>query len=228
MGSAYSGTSVTSFPQTLDNRSLDALKDEIASFAGGQTRKDTLVRAQEALFEAIRVFNAWSWTFNRVTEDITLVAATADYTLSSNWRNPLRAQMVDSSNDTRDDVSWIKWSDWVSMFPDQSNTGSIPLFYTAINIHETGQVTVDPVPATTLTWPTLRLFYHRRIETPSSGDDVLEVPEEIEQAIFDEAVWRFLRKLKSFREARDAQAAALISKSMVSAEYRDFEDYYGA
>ena len=75
---------------------------------------------------------------------------------------------------------------------------------------------------------TLRLFYHRRIEAPSSGSDVLEVPEEIEQAIFDEAVWRFLRKIKTFREARDAQASALISTSLVTVEYRDFEDYYGS
>ena len=114
------------------------------------------------------------------------------------------------------------------MFPDQSSTGSIPLLYTAINIHETGQLTVDPVPAATLTYPTLRLFYHRRIEAPSGGGDVLEVPEEVEQAIFDEAIWRFLRKMKTFREAREAQASAIVSRAQLSQEYRDFEDYYGS
>jgi len=228
MGSSYSGASVTSFPQTLNNRSLDALKDELASFSGGQTRKDILKRAQEAIFEAVYAFNATPWTFNRVTEDITLVAAQSEYTLSSNWRNPLRAQMVDSSSKTRDTVEWLPWVSWVSRFPDQSTTGSIPLMYTAFNIHETGQITVDPVPASTLTYPTLRLFYHRRIEVPSNGADILEVPQEVEQAIFDEAIWRFLRKMKTFREAKDAQVAALLSRSAITFEYADFEDYYGS
>lgn len=228
MGSSYSGTSATSFPQTLNNRTLDAIKNELASFSGGQTRKDILIRAQEAIFEAVYTFNATPWTFNRVSEDITLIADQSEYSLQSNWRNPLRAQMVDSSSKTRQDVQWIPWVVWVSQYPDQSTTGSMPLTYTAINIHETGQITVDPVPATTLTYPTLRLFYHRRIEVPSSGNDILEVPQEVEQAIFDESVWRFLRKIKTFREARDAQAAALLSRSAITFEYADFEDYHGA
>jgi hypothetical protein len=136
--------------------------------------------------------------------------------------------MVDSNSATREDVSWIPWSVWVSDYPDQSNTGSIPLVYTARNIHQTGQVTVDPVPASSLTYPTLRLFYHRRIVFPTSGNSVLNVPEEVEQAIFEDAVWLYLRKVKTFREARDARAEALLSKSAIMFEYLDFEDYHGA
>ena len=225
----YAGAAPSNFPQTSKNRPISSMMEELASFTGGQLRDDTLKRAREAIFESIRGFNSWAWTFNRVTEDIALTAngSTPDYTLTQDWRSPLRAQMVDSSNNTRDEVSWIEWGDWASRFPDQSTTGSIPLLYTARNIHETGQVTVDPVPATTLTYPTLRLFYHRRILCPADGA-VINVPTEIEQAIFDEAIWRFMRKVKTFREAREAQSAAIFSKAAITQEYRDYGDYYGA
>ncbi len=225
----YAGATVTNFPQTSKGRVISSMMDELASFTGGKSRPDILDRAREAIFEEIRSFNSWAWTFNRVTEDITLTAdgATPNYTLAADWRNPLRAQMVDSSSKTRDDVTWIEWGDWVSMFPDQSTTGSMPQFYTARNIHETGLVTVDPVPATTLTYPTLRLYYHRRILCPADNE-AINVPTEIEQAIFDGAVWRFLRKVKSFRDAREALGSAILSKAMITQEYRDYGDYYGA
>ena len=225
---SYAGTAASNFPQTSKNRTLDSLKKELASFIDGDARDKNLDKAQQAIFEEIRSFNSWAWKFNRVTEDITLVAATADYTLKQDWRNPLRAQMVDSSGNTRTDVDWIDWSEWVSFLPDQSTTGSMPLNYTARNIHETGQITVDPVPASTLTYPTLRLFYHRRILCPATGGTPINVPTEVEQAIFDGAIWRFLRKVKSFRDAREALGSALIAKAEITQEYRDFEDYHGS
>ena len=224
---ATSASAAADFPQTSKGRPISSMMEELASFAGGQLRDDTLDRAREAIFEEIRSFNSWLWSFNRVTEDITLVASTADYTLKQDWRKQLRAQMVDSSGNTRDEVSWIEWSDWVSRFPDQSTTGSIPLLYTTRNLHETGLVTVDPVPASTLTYPTLRLFYFRRILCPADGA-VINVPSEVEQVIFEGAIWRFLRKVKSFRDAREAQSAAMLSKALITQEYRDYGDYYGA
>ena len=228
MGSGYTGSGAASnFPQTSKNRPVSSIIEELASFTGGQSREDIPVRAREALFEEIRSYNSWKWTFNRVKEDLTLVASTADYTLSQDFRSPLRGQMVDSSSKTRCEVSWIDWSDWASEVPDQSSTGSMPLLYTARNIHENGLVTVDPVPASTLTYPTLRLFYHRRILCPADNE-VINVPTEVEQAIFDGAIWRFLRKIGTFRDAREALASALLSKAQITQEYRDYEDYYGA
>lgn len=229
MGSGYTGTTPTAATtQTSVNRTVDELKDEIASFTGGQDRKKNLDKAEQALRESVRRFNAEKWTFNRVKEDITLVAAQADYDLSSDFRNALRAQMVDSSGKTRQDVTWVPWSSWVKDFPDQSTTGSMPIMYTARNIHITGQITVDPVPASSLTYPTLRLFYHKRIVFPATGSGTIDVPTEMEQAIFEDAVWMYLRKVKTFKDAREARVEALISKSNVMYEYVDFEDYYGA
>ena len=229
----YSGSvsASSSFPQTGKNRSVSELMSEIAGFTGGAERLDVQNQARQALFEAIRSFNAWAWVFNRVTEDIALatpVSGTdADYDLAENWRSPLRAQLVDSSSNTREHVEWIPWAIWITELPDQSTTGATPLYYTARNIHETGRITVDPPPASTLTYPTLRLFYHRRILCPADTS-VINVPTEIEQAIFDEAVWRFLRKKKTFKEAAEAKHAAIMSKSEIQFEYRDFEDYHGA
>jgi len=224
----YKGSTQTSFPQVSDNRSLGALVTELAQYSGGENRDDVQAKARASIFAAIRQFNQVYWTFNRLSQDLTLVASTATYTLNSRFARQHRAQMVDSSSKTREDVGWIPWELWVSSFPDQSTTGSMPLFYTAHNTHETGLITVDPVPASSLTYPTLRIFYFRWIALPSGDNDSIDCPSVVEQAIFDMAVFIFLSKVRGFRESRESLGQALLSRAAVEREYRDFEDYHGA
>jgi len=224
----YAGSTSSTFPQTSKNRTLDELEAELADFTGGKLRDDIKDRARRSIFEAIRAFNQTYWTFNIVTEDHTLVAATAAYTSNAKFARQYRAHMVDSSGDTREEVEWIPWELWSSRFPAQNTTGSVPLFYTARNLHETGQIIVDPVPASTLTYPTLRMYYFRWIDCPNGGGDVIECPAVVEQAIMDEAIYRFIRKVRGFREAREAKTDALLSRLAVEREYRAYEDYHGA
>ena len=224
----YTGTTAATFPQTSNNRSLDGMVSELAQYSGGEDRADVQDKARASILAAIREFNQVYWAFNLVTQDHTLVAGTANYTLNSQFARQHRAQMVDSNSKTSEEVEWIPWELWASKYPDQSSTGSMPLYYTARNLHETGQITIDPVPAATLTYPTLRIFYFRWIDSPSSGSDKIECPSVVEAAIFDTAIYKFLSKVKGFRESRDAMGSALLSRAAVEREYRAFEDYYGA
>jgi len=217
------------FPQDNSNRSLSSMALEIVGFSGGRARADLNDRAKESLRQAVREFNALKWTFNRVVEDITLSEPAADtvgeYDLANDFRNPIRAQLVDADNFTQESLCWIDWREWSYFLADQSTTTSSPQYYTARNIHEVGRLIIDAPAAATLTWPTLRVFYHRRIVNPTADNAVWNVPTEVEEAMFQRATALFLAKVKSFQDARDATLQASILKAQIEFEYRDWEDF---
>ena len=221
------GTTASNYPQTSNNDTVSAILEEIAEYEGGGSRDAIINRARRCLRRATREFNAMVWKFNRITEDITLSAEVSgtvgEYDLAANFYRPLRAQMVDSDDKTRETVEWIEWRDWARYVPDQSTTGSMPLAYTARNIHLVGRVIVDPPPATTLTYPTMRLFYFRRIAFPADNE-VFNVPAEFQDALVQRAIFHFISKVRSFREATIAgQSASGIHQQMIEV-YRDWED----
>ena len=224
----YTGGSGSSsnFPQTSKNRNRGDLKDEIADYSGGGDRGDVLLQAGRSLNQSIREFNSRAWNFNRVTEDLTLASpvsgTVAEYLLNEAFRNPIVAQTVDSNSKTRCVVRWVPWRVWAAEIPDQSATGSIPLAYTARNIHEVGRVIVDPPPATVLTYPTMRVFFHREITCPTADGSIINVPSAVEEAILQKAVALFISKKRSFRDARDAFQMAEILRTRVE---RDWGDY---
>ena len=218
-------TPTSSFPQTAYNRTFGEAKDELAQYSGGAARSDILVRAGSSYLSAVREFNDIPWKFNRMVDDITLVAGTADYTLENDFRDPMRAIMVDSDSKTREEVMWVPYQEWVYHLPDQSTTGSMPLYYTIRNAHLTGLVTVDPVPATGITYPTLRVHYHRRIALPVADSEKVNVPVEVDEAIFSRAVALFLAKVRNHKEAGEANVEAAIRRARVENEHRDWEDF---
>ena len=212
------------FPHTASGRNRDELTREIADHLGGGSQGDVRVIAGKSLDDAVRYFNAWAWKFNRVTQDITLVADDDDYLLNSNFRSPWTAMMVDSNDKTRGRVTWVPYNTWTLKHPDQSATSSVPMHYTALNTHETGLVLVDPTPGTNITWPTMRITYHRRIVLASANDAILNVPVEFEDAIFLEAVARFIKKRKTAAEAREDFVVARLARIELEHENRDYPD----
>lgn len=217
--------SAAQFPQTSDNRTIGEAKTELAMYSGGQARTDILDRAGHAYRRAIREFNDVPWKFNRMTDDIELVADTADYQLENDFRNPIRAIMVDADNNTRESVAWVKYEEWVYHLPDQSTTGSMPLLYTVRNAHETGLLTVDPIPASSLSYPTLRVHYHRRIEIPEDDAERVNAPVEVEEAIFARALAIFMSMVRTPREAGEYSVEAAVRRARVEIEHRDWEDF---
>ncbi len=215
----------SAFPQVADNRTLGEAKLELAQYSGGGARDDILSRAGTSYLRAVREFNDIKWKFNRMVDDITLVADEPDYDLENDFKSPMRAIMVDSDSKTRDTVMWVPHEEWIYHLPDQSTTGSMPIYYTVRNAHQTGIVTVDPIPATELTWPIMRIHYHRRIVLPVADIEKVNAPVEVEEAIFSRAVALFLAMVRNHREAGEANVEAAIRRSRVEIEHRDWEDF---
>ena len=219
-----SGSSSVNFPQTGDGRSRNQLVSELASYFGGESNSDDLTRAGLSLDEAVRSFNEVYWRFNRKSENITLVASTSSYTLANtNWRGPHRAVVVDSGSKDVTTIFYVPYQQVLDYNPSTASTVGMPAWYTFKNLHETGQVTYYPPLGATLTYPTIRHEYFRRIAVESGTSDVLEVPVEVEQALFDWALWRMCLKVDR-ATAPSFQGPAARSRAAVEREWRDWPD----
>ena len=110
-----------------------------------------------------------------------------EYDLSAPFRSSVRALALDASGQTRYILTWVPWERWTQTRPWQITTGSNPLWYTARNWYKNGRITFDPRPGNATTYPMIRLTYNTYILPAAGADGRLDVPQEIDQAIFDAA-----------------------------------------
>jgi len=108
-----------------------------------------------------------------------------EYDLSAPFRSPVRALALDGSGQTRYILTWVPWRDWTQKRPWQITTGSNPIWYTARNWYRNGKITFDPRPGTATTYPMIRLTYDTYILPAQGADARLDVPAEIDNAIFE-------------------------------------------
>ncbi len=213
-----------SFPQTSTGRTRNQLAIDILDVTGGGDRPEAVTKAGRAIDSAVREYNSVAWKFNRLQQDITLVTDTQDYTLAAAFKQAFAANMIDSDGKKRYRVDWIPFEQWTRFFPDQSSTGSIPFFYTIRNKHETGIVSVDPTPGASITWPTLRINYNRRIAIAPGSTGVLNVPEEIEEGIAQLATANLLAKTRDIQQWERQKAFAFGLRLDLEREHRDYPD----
>lgn len=225
MTSQVSSQVQSNFPQKGNNRTLAQIEQEIGQYVGGAANKSMKNRVKASVREAVRDYNSWMWTFNRTSQDITLVSTDPDYSLNSNFRSPLRSFLVDSDGKNREEVEYVPWRRWAILRPDESGTGSQPAIYTLFNPHAEGLVIVHPIPTAPLSYPTFRLRYHKRIVMPSSPSMKLDVPEEIEEGIFLKALALSTHKAKnSALKAAGEYRMAGDKRLELEQEYRDWPD----
>jgi hypothetical protein len=199
------------------------LARELADYIGGSTEGENLRRAVDCLREAVGAYNAVVWKFNRVTQNITLAAGTT-FTLQTDFAEPRRCVLLDAAGAVQRSVGWLDPGEFLGRFTDNAGTGvPAPEFYTIENGHEVGQVTVWPRLGSTLTYPTMRLHYLRRILFPADGA-ALNVPVEVEQAIFDEAKDRLLAKSSGGKKRIRVAGSDLIFPIAVARRWQDFPD----
>lgn len=216
------------FPQDNGNRTRAQLVEEVLGFTGGIDDTDMKGRAAAALNSAVREFNFLLWKFNRMRQDITLTAG-RDFTLEAPFRATLNAQLLDANGDARDRLEWVPFEEFAPAYWDLTDVSSYPEVYTIRNAHETGILSVNPKLVTPLQYPTLRLDYFRRIVKLAGDEDVLNVPEEVEEAIVKRAIAILLSKVRSVSaydtSARDATAMARDLFNVCRAQYEDFPDF---
>jgi hypothetical protein len=215
------------FPQSGNNRTRAEIISEIASFYGGEDRPTIRLRAAKSWESAIREYNTWLWRFNRVTVDIPLASpspANSDtYDLPTDFGEPNRAKLVNADGHEEDYVNWVPFEEWLVFFPDRTSPSSLPLFYTAQNIHQTGKVTIYP-RVSTPQWPTLRLYYFRRILIPAGDSERLNVPLEVDEGILQLGQAKMTHKQKSFAEAAEEYDRAVSYRIGLEHRFRDFPD----
>lgn len=220
------------YPETFQNRTRTQAQDELVEYVGGVGQSDALARAGRAWDAAVREFNSVGWRFNIRTQNITLdgttvngagVVGVAEYQLVDKFRSPGRCNMLDSQALSRTFVPWIPYKEWLIWRSDQQTGTSLPIRYTARNVHETGLVTFDPRPQGILTYPTARLIYLTWIDLQPVAGSTLDVPPDVDEAIFQLATANLLAKNKRFGD--DARMAFQKAADLRLACERNHRDY---
>lgn len=227
----WSGVTEAGSPAvTVANRTRLQAVNELCYYTGGADDATARVRAGTAWDRAVRDFNGVAWRFNLQSTDYALptdFSATGEATLPTGFRDSKRLMRVDSAGETVDWVTYRKWSEWTLTDPAHGTSGGGPNFYTSRNPHLDGTFIVDPIPdqTATYTYPTLRLHWHQRIELAPGDDETLNVPMEVDEAIFALALAKWIKMQKGARESSEYERDALSQRLEMEREWRDYEDF---
>jgi len=164
------------------NDSLAAMQNEVARFVLLPDQNEVLAIAGQEIRNAIKRVNTRVWNWGITWFDITSVLDQADYTIANNWKAPLMLERLNSSNQgIGRPFRYYNWKELKARYPNADQSGS-PRAYTVINNTDTcslslsvpcGQSFVDANP-------TLRHWYHRRLEELTLPNQRLIAPPEVE------------------------------------------------
>ena len=173
-------TSLDTAAQTGVGTGAD-LVTQIARITGGEDEGATRAQALDCLNRVRRELNQHDWRFMKTTDNpITIVNGTPTYTLSSTFRKPSFAVLIDSGADPKFDLVYLDDETQVHWNPDRSSAGQ-PVYYMLRNDYSDGLVTLFPTPdAGTATDYRLLVEYYARIGAFSdSNESEVFVPEEL-------------------------------------------------
>jgi hypothetical protein len=143
--------------------------------------------------------------------------------LEAEFRNPKFANLLDDKGHESYPVDYLPWEEFQRCYgEDRILTASTIDAYTVRNAHQTGIVTWYPRILRPATYPKLRIVFHRRIALASADTDRLNVPVEVDQAIFDLAVAHHIAKSKGFIEASASKKRAAELRLLVERDWRDW------
>lgn len=140
-------------------------------------------------------------------------------------RNFVKAHWVDEQGHERTSLVFVPWRQW-AVFVSRFTTVSRPQFITHRNIHATGKMILHPRPqGKNMVWPIIRFTYNTYIAVAGSDDDsVLDVPQEVDTAIFMRAAEIFVARLKGPNASAPMKPETMDMRLQMEQQYRDFED----
>lgn len=170
-------------PSTSGQTGISAgsiLVTQISRIVGGESESEIRNQALDCLNRARIELNHHDWRFMKTTDSpITLSNGTATYSLSSAFRKPSYAMLIDAAALPRYDLAYIDDAELSHREPDRSGRG-LPQYYMLRNDYEDGFVSLFPTPdAGTATNYRLVVEYYARIEAFSDTSDPVSLPEEI-------------------------------------------------
>jgi len=208
------------------NRSRLKAAQEMAEFSGGKASNEQLNRAKLSWDSAVSQYNRYVWNFNRVEQDITFVSNTPTYTLNTDFAAPFRGLLLDTNNRTVVRIGWIPYGEWLTFDPNQISGAATPNLYTIRNEQNEGLVTFVPFPfGTSFPFPKARIHYFRWIAKAATDPDTLNVPRDVDEAIFQLALSLFLQKV----DGRQAQLIRQQADGLlldVEQRWRGFQDHW--
>lgn len=217
--------SSSNFPQTSQNRTRSQAATELLDYVGGANRPEAETLGGRVWDAAVREFNTCGWRFNRRSQDITLVANTKTYSLNEQFRSPYRAAILDSSSVEQWQLMWVPHEIWFSTFSGSQSGSGLADYYTIFNAHNQGTVRLEPYPSGTLTYPTLRVQYLCNIQLATGNNDRLNVPMEVDEAIFQLAAATLRDRTRG--DAGDLFARAKLLRLDCEREHRDWPEPTG-
>ena len=160
------------------------LKSRVARYVLSPDSSDVTAIAADAIRDAVNEINTRRWNWNLVYQDVVLVADDADYDLATPFKGPFKAELLDSNNKCLGYLGWMDNHQFLREYSQRDTSGD-PYHYTVENPHEYGQVVLSAPPSSSFvaSYPTLRLWFYRRVQPQVYDSDLLDIPSEVESYI---------------------------------------------
>jgi len=189
----------------------------VAGYVLMPTDDEVLDVAGQGIRRAIDGINTRNWNWALTYSTITFVDGTQEYGLDQAFKAPRNFALRDS---TATDVSRLSYLPWGSFLKEcQWGQTGTPTYYSANNVNYFGVIRLDVAPSDSFvaTYPTGRLWFHRRVQYPSATGTSLDVPSEA-VAYIQAAAEGYAADRYAAAKARDAYTRA---EMMMMALIRD-------
>jgi hypothetical protein len=170
--------------QTPANQQFSALQTEVARFVKAPNSTEILGVAGDGINDAVRRMNSRIWEFNLTSEEITLVADQKEYDVDDTLKLPRHVEFLNSSTVAVGRIFYIPPKDFLIRFADRTGSGE-PRYYTVLNPRNYGQMTFNIAPSSSWisTYPKVRHWFYRYIQTLTNATDTLAIPNDAERVI---------------------------------------------
>lgn len=157
---------------------------EVARAVGGHDEPEVRSQALACVNRVREHLNTRDWAFLKTNAaNITLVAATATYSLPTNFKAPSYARLLDSNGKQDFELRYVPDDVLTRLVTDQETTGK-PYYYSLRNHYADGLVSLYPIPdsGAASTW-TLDVEYYKRIPVITDDTARIDVPEEVNRVL---------------------------------------------
>lgn len=223
MGIAVDSTPSVS-PAAMDKASI---RRDILRFVMGGDDPELLGYANDAIRDALNSLNMRNWWWALKTQSITLDNTNTEYDLNSNFKAPIKGELLDSSSDRNGMLNWLDPRRFLDALNDLTSTANGPRYYTVFSPHANGKVTLDRVPSSNFTdnHSTLRLRYYSRLALVSDGD-VLDAPSEVESFVTWFGKQSIALSTGDLRKAREAEKMWRRAEQLLREDDEDIQTDY--
>jgi len=209
--------SESTWSPTPIGETFGAIQKAVAGYVLMPTDDEALDVAAQGIRRAIDRMNTRNWNWALTYSTITFVAGTQEYGLDQAFKAPRNFALRDVA---ATDVGRLSYLPWGSFLKECQWEGSgTPTYYSANNVNYFGVIRLDVAPSASFvaTYPTGRLWFHRRVQYPSATGTSLDVPSEA-VAYIQAAAEGYTADRFAVAKARDAYTRA---EAMMLALIRD-------